>query len=200
MKKIGIYKLCIVFLCIVALAGYFLPAMHINFSILTIERSASLSLRTAFDNAASPLGDFDLAGTDFSSLFDDSGIMEAVRNRVVISVVSYFGALICLLAVLIFAVLGRFKVARVALLVAALALHIMAGRVVLTVPELANAALVTAVENLLGFFAMFINVSDAIGVALGGGYWVTLVVLAGLVLVEAAAQIRKTISLVLYIF
>jgi len=91
-------------------------------------------------------------------------------------------------------------VARVALLVAALALHIMAGRVVLTVPELANAALVTAVENLLGFFAMFINVSDAIGVALGGGYWVTLVVLAGLVLVEAAAQIRKTISLVLYIF
>jgi hypothetical protein len=170
-------------LCILTIIFYFQPAVHLNFYILTIERSTSFSLATLFESGD---GSFrlDLADTDFSTLIPDSDVVGEIGLRLGVSVAAYGLVLLIILAVLFFTAVGKLRKCRIFLIIPALGLYITAGRVILTVPPLANRVLHDAIDRMLGFFARFIHIPDIISIELGLGYWLTLITLGVMLVTE----------------
>jgi len=158
------------------LFSYFRPAVHMHFSVLMIERTSSFSFATFFErNNESPLN-LDLAGTDFSTLFEDSDLT-SVGVRVGVSVFAYFAALVLVLVVFGLTAAKRFGRGRMVLVLFAMVLHLLAGWLMKTVPPLVNEILDATINNVLGFFALFIDTADIITLTLGWGYWMTAVVM-----------------------
>jgi len=183
--KITTRQAIVLFLCVVTLVSFFQPAVRLNFSIIGIERGVNLSLATFFESGDG-LIDLNLADTDFASLFDDSDVMVDVGLRVVFSVAAYFATLLGMTAVLFFTFFGRFRRAVVVLTVVSFGLMLAAGRVVLTLPPLVNQILNDTIQRsvILRFIALFIDTTDIIGLQLQRGYWLIVVPLGMLVLLE----------------
>jgi len=171
-------RVILVVICIVALAGFFLPAATVRLSFLGVERTANFSLATPFENNDSPFGGrdggfhqsdlLDLVDLDIFDMRDDIG------GRMIRAVASYLAAFVLALAVAILLLLGKCKKASLLLHLLAIGLLIYAGRTITTVPDM----LFERIEDLLGFFAMFLNIRGMLQVNLSMGYWVSLVGLA----------------------
>jgi len=98
--------------------------------------------------------------------------------------------LILLLIILAVTLLGKFKLAKLAMLAISFASYIIVGSVVLTVPEIILDILVDALEDIFGIFAALIDLSGLIYAELAAGYWVTLFALAGMLLMEIAMFLK----------
>jgi len=161
----------------VALAGFFMPAVTVRLAFLGTERSANFSLATPFENNDSPFGGeaggfaqsdlLDLVDIDIFDMRDDIG------GRMARAAGSYLATFLLLIAVLIFVLIGKLNKTSLLLHVLCIGLFIYSGRAMLSVPEI----LFERIENMLGFFAMFINIRGMLQISLGMGYWVTLVAL-----------------------
>jgi len=163
----------------IILTAYFLPAVHLTFTIFTIERGTSFSLATFFDSDEGSFN-LDLSGTDFSTFISDSDVVSDIGLRVGFGVGAYFTALLMVAAVFVLVLFNRLERGCILLVALSLGLYAAAGRVILSVEALANRTLNEAVERLLGFFARFIPISDMIGIRLGWGYWLTLAAMGAL--------------------
>ncbi|MCL2500249.1 MAG: hypothetical protein FWE90_07920 [Defluviitaleaceae bacterium] len=177
--KYNLRKIIPLLFCVFIFIAYFLPAVHLTFTILTIERGTSFSLATFFDSGEGSFN-LDLSGTDFSTFINDSDVVSDISLRVGFGVGAYFTALLMVAAVFVFVLLNRLGRGRILLAALSLGLYAAAGRVILSVEALANRTLNEAVERLLGFFARFIPISDMIGIRLGWGYWLTLTAMGAL--------------------
>ena len=169
-----VLKIIIVTLCVIALIGFFIPAIYVELSFLGNTRTSGFSLATVFEDNESQFGGMDFAQSDLADRFVDDDIMADVTSRITLSVALYFITLALTLCVLVLSLLGRMPKVTAVLLACAVTLYIVAGRTILTVP----AILLEGIQNALGFFALFINISEMIAITLGTGYWLTLIVLA----------------------
>lgn len=154
-----------------------MPAVTVRLAFLGTERSANFSLATPFENNDSPFGDegggfaqsdlLDLVDIDIFDMQDDIG------GRMARAAGSYMATFLLLIAALIFVLIGKLNKTSILLHMLSLGLFIYSGRAILSVPEI----IFERIENLLGFFAMFINIRELLQISLGMGYWVTLVAL-----------------------
>ena len=163
-------------LCVIALIGFFLPAIRteIELSILGVSRIENFSIARIFDGSNEPLLDF--GESQFSDILENSDIMEDMGGRIVFSVAAYFGTLLLLMLFLLLTSLGKLRLRRIKLIIPPLAfiLYIMGGRTIQTVSDI----IVESLTNTLGFFALFIDLSRMFGIYFGSGYWLTLTALA----------------------
>jgi hypothetical protein len=86
-------------------------------------------------------------------------------------------AMLLLIVLLVFTLLGRLKKTRVTLSAVSLVSLIYAGYTISTITEPLHEALI----NTLGFLVLFMDISNMITINLGIGYWLTLTA-AGLLL------------------
>jgi len=152
-----------------------MPAVTVRLAFLGAERSANFSLATPFENNDSPFGGdggsfaqsdlLDLVDIDIFDMRDDIGGMMARAAGL------YLTTFLLLIAVLIFVLIDKLKKLSFLLHLLSIGLFIYSGRTMLSVPEI----IFERIENLLGFFAMFINIRGMLQMSLGAGYWVTLV-------------------------
>jgi len=177
-----VLKIIFVTLCVVALIGFFLPAIYVELSFLGNTRTSSFSLATVFEDSESWFGGMDFAQSDLADRFVDDDIMANVDNRITVSVALYFITLVLTLCVLTLSLLGRLPKVTTVLLACATTLYIVAARTILTIP----AILLEGIQNALGFFALFINISEMIAITLGIGYWLTLAMLASATIIKIA--------------
>ena len=173
------------------MASYFLPAMYVEFSILSWQHSLGLSLRTLIDVEERLPDGMALAGTELAGLFDTDGIVESVRGRIIFSAVAYFVTFAVLVAAVVLTVLDKGARTCFTMLMCALVLYIAGAYAAVGIPQLINEAIAEAAASLLGFFALFFDFSNAVAVSIGRGFWVTLVALVGLVLCSAAVSFGK---------
>ena len=195
-KKIRPEKAVCIALCVIALAGFFFPAINIGVNFLGNSRNISLSIESLINRPENPFGSAG-SGSDIASrisdldLFDfSSDMFGGVGEKLVASVGAYFITLILLVAVLVIAFTGKLKIISAVVSAVALPLFIYAGNAILSVPEL----LIEGIKNSLGFFALFIDVSNMIMIDLGNGYWLTLSALCGILLLRITLIIMDFIK------
>jgi lysylphosphatidylglycerol synthetase-like protein (DUF2156 family) len=187
------YTLLFAVLCVIALIGYTQAAVDVHLSFLDMTHTSSFSLVSVFGGSESLLDRLDLPiqfGLDESDL---SGmlaeihildIMEDAVRRVVLSTTLYIAALILLLAVFVLTFLDKFKLAKIVMLSITLVLYIVAGFAILSVQEITFDIISNILEDVFAFFAQFINLSEIIHIELAIGYWITVLALAGMFLLE----------------
>ena len=187
-------------LCIVALAGFFLPVINVHLSFLEEEHTSGISLITALDRSESLLdrldlsGQFDMDETEFLQTLDEIhfvDIMEDAVRAVTFSASSYIVVLILLFAVFVLAFMGKFALLKIVMLAISLVLLIIAGAVIVTVPELAVDILHDIMEETVEIFAAFMDISEIIQVKIGVGYWITLCPIAVMLLTETLKYFQK---------
>ena len=170
----------------------------------------------AQDDLAELTGDFNFTDMMIDMMYD------AIRMARLFAVL-YLTPLLLLLAILVLTAIGKFAMAKKALLVFAFALFAMAGSVIMAVPEIAIDILAINLEGLvgnlerilgsdetLGFLAALLGISDmvhaiadtilliineALYVELGTGYWITVILLGCMVLAEAAAFFKNRVHI-----
>ena len=184
--KIGKFRMFIIGLCLVGVVGFFLPAIHVGFSVFFIEGSTSFSLATIFENRE----DDDPFNLDHFDP-DNFELVTNVAGRAVFSIMAYFAAGAALLTVAILAILNRFNLAKIICLVAAFLLYVAAGRMALTLPDLINIEIKAIAQNMLGILAAFIDLSQTVTLRLGAGFWLTLTALTGMLLAEIASAAKR---------
>jgi len=178
--KLNIIKVSLILLCAAALLGYFKPVINIQISVLGISRESNISLTTVLRRSDSPLGYLEMGQSDLSGLFGDNDMMADIRGRIMVSAISFVMAFALLLIVIVFTVLGKFSFASIIMLSIAIILNIVAGYTFLTLPGILESSL----SNLLGFLAIFLNVPEMIQISLGAGYWITMISVAGLLVMR----------------
>jgi len=191
------YGFLIIALCIIALIGYTQTTLNVHLSLFDMTHSASFGLATAFEESENPLNMLGLDESDLSEILAEVDMMEHfeyVRGIIIFAVVSYLLILILLLLILGLSLFGKFKLVRLAVLTASLALYIIVGSVVLSVPEIIIDILTGAMEDILGYFAALVDLSDLIYIELAAGYWITLFALAGMLLMEAAIFLKGRLA------
>ena len=166
------------------------------------------------------LGQDDLAeltgGLNFVDMMIDT-MYDAIRMARLFAVL-YLTPLLLLLAILVLTAVGKFALAKRVLLVLAFALFVIAGPVVLAVPEIAIDILANNLEELFGNLEVFLGsneilgmltallglsdiihtisdrvnmiVNEALHVELGPGYWITVILLGCMLLAEAATLLK----------
>jgi len=192
------YGFLIIALCIIALIGYTQTAINVHLSLFDMTHSSSFGLATAFEEPENPINMLGLDESDLSEILAEVDMMEHfeyVRGRIVFAVVSYLLVLILLLLILGLSFFDKFKLAKIAVIAASLALYIIVGSVVLSVPEIIIDILTGAVEDILGHFAALIDLSNLIYVELAAGYWITLFALAGMLLMEAVIFLKGRLAM-----
>jgi len=173
-------KLILIILCVIALAGFFLPAMRLNVSFFGLGTSTTFSLATFFNPPDNPFGAMDLPGLqqrdlrDLIDLSGDDNPFADVGARLVASIGAYFVTFILLVIALVFALMDKLRRASIALLSIAFVLFAYAGYAITTIPALMQEAF----ENFLGFFARLLDLSNIISITLGIGFWITLAAIA----------------------
>jgi hypothetical protein len=167
-------------LCVIALVGFFLPAIQVEMSFLGSARTSNFSLATVFEDSDSPFEGMDFAQSDLADRFGDNDMMADVGSRVALSVAFYLITFVLVLCVLAFTGLGRLPRLTAAVIVCGAVLFFVAGRVILTVPGI----LLEGLENRMGFLALFIDFSEMLTISLGAGYRLTMIVLGGVALVK----------------
>jgi len=176
----NVKKIILIAACMVALAGFFFPAISLNVNFFGMGTSTTFSLATFFNPPDNPFGTMDLPGLrqdglrDLIDLSGDNNPFADVGVRLVTAVAAYFGTFILLVVVLIFALAGKLKKPSIVLLGLSLALFAYAGYAISTIPALMQVAF----ENFLGFFARLLDLSNIISINLGVGFWITLAAIA----------------------
>ena len=173
-------KIILFAICMVALAGFFLPWVTVQFSLLNMGRTANFSLATLFESDDPVFGDdgfarsgvFDIIDVDFFELIDD------VMGVIIRSAVLYVAAFVLLIVVAVFSLLGKFKTVSLGLHVLAMLSFLFASYSVSTVPDI----LLPRIRGMLGFFSIFINPRDILTISFGAGFWVTVVAMGVLLL------------------
>lgn len=176
----NVEKLTLTALCLVAIFAFFIPAMHVEINFLGASTTSAFSMASFIDQPENPLGAIDLPELqqrDVFDLSDGSSPFALVARRVAAAVGAYIGAALLLVAALICTVLNRLNKASAVLLIIACGLLAYGGNAMLAVPGLMQDALL----DLLGFLAMFIDLSNLIGISLGGGFWLGIIAMAAAV-------------------
>jgi hypothetical protein len=158
-----------------------LPAININIEFLGNSRDMSLSVKTLFENSNSRFGGSDFSQADMfnlsgSNMFEN--LISDVRGKLITSVGAYFVTLLLLIISLVFIIIGKFKIAVMSITAIGIALLAYAGNTILSVTEI----IISSLEGSLGILALFINLSNMLQITLGGGYWLTIITLGGLLL------------------
>ena len=169
-------------LIIVAILGFFLPAVIIKIDMFGI--SEGLSVRNVFSilgESTSSQPDVSTSQTKLLELIRGNDVFAEVKGKFVMSVGAYFLVGTLLLKNLAFILLGKGKKRTLAISVIALALFSYAGYTMLSLSKV----LYTAMEESLGSLAALINISELLKVNLGIGYWITLATLAIILFIEA---------------
>lgn len=174
-------------LCIVALAGFWLPAIRVELSFLGISRSTNLSIATFFESTDSPMETLNLGQTDISDILGENDMLQDAGARIALAVISYLLSLLATLALLIFTFLNKFVIIRIVLAAMAAVLLAVAARAILSVPDI----IAETLTNILGFFAMFLNLSEMIQITLGSGLWTPAITLVIIFLFELTLRFRK---------
>jgi len=189
-------KIILVALCLVALIAFLIPAISLETSFMGMSTNTTFGIATIFDSQDNPFAGMDMPGIqqrdmrDFLDLFGDDNPFADVGTRLVISVGAYFITAVLLVVFLICTLLGKLTRVSTVLLVIGFALFVYAGYMISTVPEHMQAAF----ANLLGFLAMFIDISNIINISLGIGYWLTLVMMGCMVLIKLVGCIRRHLT------
>jgi len=191
------YKFFFMALCVIALSGYMQPAVNVHLSLFDMTYDSGFSLATVFTGAENPLDSSESGKSELSELLGDIhviDIMDDAVRAVILSAALYFVTLMLLLAVLILAFWGKFKLVKAVILVMAFAMYVTAGLVILTVPETAIDILAGILEDMLGPLAAFVDVSEMLQIEHGIGYWITVFALAGMLTAETAMNVKNRFS------
>jgi len=192
------YRIFFIVLCVIGLIGYSQPAINVHVSFFDMTYSTSFGLTAAFGDTENPLDMLGLGESDISAIIAEVDMMEHfgyVRGRIVAAAVLYLLVIILLLVILGLSLFDKLKPVKAAILALSLALYIIVGSAVLSVPEIIIDILTGAVEDILGYFAALIDISNLIYAELGTGYWITLLALAGMLVMEAAIFLKGKISI-----
>jgi len=183
------YGIIFMTLCVMALIGYTQPAVNVHLSFLDMTYSSSFGMATVFGESENPLDMLGMDESDLSEILAEVDMMEHfdyVRGRVVFAAISYVLVLLLLPVILGFTLWGKFKMAKLAMLTISIVLYVTVGTLILTVPEIVLDILTGAVEDILGSFAALVDVSGLIDAEPAAGYWITMLALAGMLLMEIA--------------
>ena len=179
-------KRVVVFLIlIIAVIGYLLPAFWVKIEFLGMSRDYDFGIYTPFKEEDS-INRINFTERDINNAFSESMEIKEIGNRIIISVLLYVLALIFLVIALAvsFFIKQRGGI-KIIFSSAALLLHIVSSRVLITVPDLIIVELNRILNNTLRFFAFFMSIpQDIVRIEPGSGYWVTLSAMALLVAVN----------------
>lgn len=166
--------------CVIAVAGYALPAVNVHLSFFGATRTFDFGMRTPFEEYG-VFDRLDLAGSDLADILAESDVVRDITRRIIFGVAAY------LLALILFAVAAADcffeklrRVPQIILPAAALALHIFAARAVLSIPEIVADAL----DDILGILARLLNTREILQIELAAGYWVTLAAISAILILE----------------
>ena len=187
-------KLILVAMCSVALLAFFLPAVNVEVSFLGLSTSTSFGMASLVNRPDNPFGAIDMPNLsqhnlrDLIDLSGDDNPFADVGTRLITSVAAYFITAVLLITVLICTIAGKLKKVCIALLALALALFLYARYMISTIPALMQSAF----EGFLGFFAMFLNLSNIISISLGSGFWLTLIMIVCMLITKTIILISTT--------
>ena len=188
-----IKRLILVAICIVALAGFFLPAVNLQLSFLGMGRSTGFSLRTPFERSdtAGLGGAGGFGASDLTNMvnIDMRSMSDSVGRRIIIGVISYMAAFFVLAAVFVLTALGKLRKATAVLHLMSIGLLAIFGWVMISIPN----EIAARIRDSLGIMAVLINAHNLVSMSLGTGYWVTMFSLVILLLVKigfAAAEFQ----------
>jgi|GEM_PF-2759300 len=168
-----ILRYFVIGLCLAAFAGFFMPAIHVTMSFFGFSRTTSFSVATVFEDSGSQMGDVNIVDSEVFNMLTDNDLVRDVVPRIVISVVLYVLGLVMLLLTLLFSLLNKFIIIKTFASAMALIFIVIAGVIIRTVPAL----IYDSITNMLGFFALFINIQEMISIAFGAGYWIIVIAL-----------------------
>jgi hypothetical protein len=158
--------------CLIALTGYFLPAISVEVSFMGRSTSNTFSLTSFFNRPDNQLSGLDLPQTDlFGS--DETSLFAGAGARLMTSIASYLAALVLLIALTVCTALGKLRKTSIALSAVSIGLLAYAGHAISTV----TGPIIEALSETLGFLAIFIDLSNLITISPGAGYWLTLTAL-----------------------
>jgi len=190
-KNQSMVRVAGIVLCLAALAGYFFPAVRIEFSILGFSQTVTFNVTSFFNRPDNPFGGLDGAGLSGISLPDALGeAFAGIVFNAAAATAAYLASMVVLTVLLVCLLAGKAKRARTAMPAAAVGLLAFAGYTAATLTESLVNAVQSALEGTLGFFALFIDFTDMITLTLGGGYWLTLAASGGVLLLNGLSLIR----------
>jgi len=187
LKKASIQKIIMLSLCILCIAGFFMPAATVRLSFLGFSQETSFSLATFFENNYSDSDRLDFNQSDLGNIAEGNEMLQSVIARIIFSAAAYTLSLILLLAALVLIAIGKAQQIRLAALIISLASFVSAGIVISTVQDV----LIDTVTDMLGFLALLLNLEGMLNISLGAGYFVTLFALIVLFFVNIAIVIDK---------
>jgi len=186
---IKILKYIVISLYIIAIVGFFLPFASLELSFFGTYRQVNFSLMTIFqNNSQDPLFGGGLGYSDLGEFISDLDEVRNVTNRAVLAAVCYGSSFLMVLVVLIFTILNKLKYLRILLAAIIVCLFIYAGHIISGIPYM----IFDEIENMLGFFALFINFRGMLSISLGIGYWISLITMCVNFVILIPASFRKS--------
>jgi len=178
-------------LIVVAILGFFLPAVIIKIDMLGI--SEGISFRNAFSFLGETISQPDIpdSQTRLLELIGDNDAFAEVKGTFLMSVGAYFLVGTVLLISLAFILLRKWKKRTLAISVIMLALFSYAGYTMLSLSKV----LYTATEESLGSLAALINISELLKVNLGIGYYITLFSLVVIFTIEVVILVAGKVKI-----
>jgi len=186
-KTTAIQKIVLSALCAICMAGFFLSAINVTLAFLGHSQTTSVGLRTLFERRDPQEGVVNFEQSDIGNIFENNYMLQGVLFRVVFSATAYMLTLLLILAIFFLVLFGRLKRLQIALTLLAAVSLVVAGVVILTVPT----TLAAAIADMLGFLALFLNVSEIFSLSLGVGYWLTLSMLILLLFTQILIKFDK---------
>jgi hypothetical protein len=165
-------------ICLIALTGFFLPAVNVEISFMGRTTSSSFSAASFFNRPDNRLSGLGLPQTELFDL-DDASLFANAGTRLIVSAASYLTALGLLTAVTVCAALGVLMKTGIVLSAVSTGLMVYAGYTIMTVAE----PIIEALNETFGFLSRIMDFSNLITITPGAGYLLTLSALgAGFVL------------------
>ena len=175
--------ICIV-LCVIALIGFWLPAINVDVHFWGSSRNITFSMASFFDEPDNPFGDLDTSESTQMDLLDMlSDVFDGISTKITISVIAYLITLLLLIVLLFFIIAGKMKKTMRALSIVSLVLLGYAGFTMSSVREPLITGIQSTLENELGFWAIFIDISNILTLSFGHGYWLSLAAIGAMALV-----------------
>ena len=179
--KLKIDKIICIILCVTALIGFILPAVHIDINFLGNSSGIKISMASLFDRPDLPIDSGNLPQID---IMRDNNIFSDISSKFISSVIAYILTFILLIVILVLTILEKLKKPGIIITAVSCGLYIYAGYSISNLTETLIKTLQTALENTLGFFAGFINIADMIKIYLGNGYFLTLIAITAFLLTQ----------------
>jgi len=170
-------------LCLVALLGFIFPAFVFSINILNRSQEMSIGVLNIFQNIGA-------SGSEFSSQLSQRGgggtlVFADIGTSFVLPIGAYIVALILVVIALILIFINKLPKIRTALISISFFACIYAGIGVGAIPHTLETLLTSQVES-LGSAGMMIDLSGAININLGAGYWLMFIAIGSLLLIKLA--------------